>query len=83
MPICSSGGPRVPPAGVRDVGRGSRTLAIRARFLVSGWGTVWLLSHHESETALTSLHRALAAADATDADDAEADGADMQAGMGE
>lgn len=66
---------------------------IRAGFLVSHWGTGWLMSHHESKAALTSLNRALAAADATgsyvstpDVRGPAADGpgdADVQAGIGE
>lgn len=66
----------------------SRRLMIRARFLVSNWGTGWLLSHHEAAAALAALDQALAAADTTDADaeatdDAESDDADVQAGIGE
>jgi hypothetical protein len=63
---------------------------IRAEFLVSHWGTGWLMSHHECQAALAGLDRALAAADASgsgsDVSGPETDGpgdADVQAGIGE
>lgn len=63
--------------------RTRRKLMIRARFLVSHWGTGWLMSRHECEAALNGLNRALAAADATHSDADGPDAADVQAGVGE